>query len=55
MVQEETMPRIDMADVKPTITSLVVVGLMSIVFISFAKWALQRWRVPGLTELILSV
>jgi hypothetical protein len=46
---------LDMADVKPTVLSWIVVGIMAVTFIAAAKWATQRWRVPGLTELVASV
>jgi hypothetical protein len=49
------MFELDMADVKPSLLSWIVVGLMAVTFIAVAKWALNRWTVPGLTELINSV
>jgi hypothetical protein len=49
------MFELDMADVKPSLLSWVVVGLMAVTFIAVAKWVLNRWTVPGLTELINSV
>lgn len=42
---------LDMADVKVTILSFVIVGLMALVFINLGKWAFNAWKVPGLTEL----
>ncbi len=47
--------RLDMADVKPTLLSWVIVGLMAITFILVAKWVTNRWQVAGLTPLINAV
>lgn len=46
---------LDMADVKPTLLSWVLVGLMAASFIVFAKWAFNRWPVPGVTDLFNAV
>ena len=42
----------DMADVKPTIVSWFVVGLMAITFIVGAKMFVSRFHIPGLTEIV---
>ena len=44
-----------MADVKPTVLSWFTVGLMAATFIVAAKYAANRWRVPGLTEFFNAV
>jgi hypothetical protein len=46
---------IDMADVKPTVLSLVVVTIMAIVGITLAKYIFSRWPVQGLSELVAAV
>lgn len=46
---------LDMADVRPSVASFMVVGLMSVVFIVMAKYLVTRYPVPGLTEVIKSV
>jgi hypothetical protein len=42
----------DMADVKPTVVSWFVVGLMAITFIVAAKMFVSRFNIPGLTEIV---
>jgi hypothetical protein len=44
-----------MSDVRPSIVSFVIVGLMSIAFISLAKYLLARYPVPGLKQLVDAV
>ena len=34
---------LDMADVRPSVISWVIVGLMAITFIVFAKFAVNKW------------
>jgi hypothetical protein len=46
---------LDMADVKPTIQSWLIVTLMAIAGIIAAKVILNRWKVPGLTDLVNAV
>lgn len=38
---------LDMADVKPTVLSWIIVGLMAASFIVFAKYVFNRWSLPG--------
>lgn len=45
----------DFADVKPSLPSLLMVTLMAIIGITLAKWAFNRWPVPGLTDLVNAV
>lgn len=47
--------KIDFSDVKPSIISWVIVGLMAITFIVFAKYVVTRFPVKGLTEVVQSV
>jgi len=46
---------LDFADVKPTVYSFLVVTIMAIVGIVAAKYLFNRWRVPGLTDLVNAV
>ena len=41
---------LDLADVKPSPLSWVVVGLMSVTFIVFMKYVTEKYYVPGLSE-----
>lgn len=47
--------KLDLADVKPSVLSWVIVGLMAVTFIVFFKYAFTRWHVPGLSEVFQSV
>jgi hypothetical protein len=46
---------LDFADVKPSVISWLIVGLMAVTFIVLLKYAVQKFPVPGLSEVILSV
>ena len=46
---------LDMADIKPTLTSWIIVGLMACTFIVFGKFVFTRWKVPGLTDVFMAV
>jgi hypothetical protein len=45
----------DMANIKPTVLSALTVLLLVAVTVPLAKYALNRWHVPGLTELVNSI
>lgn len=45
----------DFSDVKPSVLSWVIVGLMAITFIVAAKYAVNRFPVPGVTDLVNAV
>ena len=45
----------DMADVKPSITSWVIVTLMAASGIVLAKWLMARFPVPGLADVVNAV
>jgi hypothetical protein len=45
----------DMADVKPSVLSFVTVTLMAVAGIALLKWAMSRWSVPGLSDLVNAV
>jgi hypothetical protein len=46
---------LDMADVKPSVTSWVIVTLMAVAGIALLKWAVRRWPVPGFSDLVNAV
>jgi len=46
---------LDMADIKPTLLSWLLVGLMASTFIVFAKYVFTRWKVPGVTDIFMAV
>ena len=41
---------LDMADVKPSLLSWVIVGLMSVTFIVFMKYVTEKYHIPGISE-----
>ena len=41
----------DFADVKPSVVSFIIVGLLAVSFIVLGKWVTTKYPVPGLTEL----
>lgn len=41
---------LDMADIKPTVYSLLIVTMMAAVGIVFFKFIFNRWPVAGLTD-----
>ena len=43
---------LDMADVKPSVTSWVIVTLMALTGIVFFKWVMSRWPIPGLADFV---
>jgi len=44
-----------MADVKPSVLSWVIVVLMSVTGIVLLKWAMSKWPIRGLAEIINAV
>ncbi len=49
------MFKVDMADAKPTVLTALTVFLIIVITVPLAKFALNRWRVPGLTDLVNAV
>lgn len=47
--------QLDLADVKPSVQSFIVVGLMAVLFIALMKVVVNRWKIPGLTDLVNTV
>jgi hypothetical protein len=46
---------VDLGNLKPTVLSALTLLLMIMVIVPVAKYVLNRWQVPGLTELINAV
>lgn len=46
---------IDMSNVKPTVLSAVTILLMVMIMVPLAKFVLNTWRVPGLTDLVNAI
>ena len=44
------MFNLDMADVKPSVPSLLIVGIMSLLFIVGGKVLTEKFYIPGLSE-----
>jgi hypothetical protein len=44
-----------MADVKPSVLSFLIVGLMAVIFISLGKFITSKYDIPGLTQLFQAV
>ncbi len=40
------------ASVNPSVANWLITGLMAVTFIVLAKWALAKWPVPGLSEVV---
>lgn len=47
--------QLDMADVKPTVFSWVIVTLMAVAGITVLKVAVRRWPIPGFSDLVNAV
>lgn len=45
----------DMADVKPSVWSIILIFLIVLLTVPLAKWATQKWPVPGLTDLVAAI
>jgi hypothetical protein len=46
---------VDMSNIKPTVLSALTVLLIVVITVPLAKVALNRWPVPGLTQLVNAV
>jgi hypothetical protein len=49
------MPSVDLADVRPTVLSWVIVGIMALTFITAAKFITAAIPIPGVSPLVASV
>lgn len=46
---------LDLADVRPSVLSWLLVGLMSVTFISAMKFLLAKFPLPGASDLVASI
>jgi hypothetical protein len=46
---------VDFANVMPSVGSWLIVGMMAVTFIAFWKFMLNKWEVPGLSDLFASI
>jgi hypothetical protein len=46
---------LDLADVKPSVMSWLIVGIMAITFILVMKWLMAKFPIPGLVDAIQAV
>jgi len=42
-------------DFKPSVINWLIVGIMAVTFIVLAKFVVNKWTVPGLTDVINAV
>jgi len=45
----------DMSDIKPTVVSALIVFLFVVLTVPLAKWVVNKYPVPGLTDLINAI
>jgi hypothetical protein len=45
----------DMSDIKPTVLSAVTILLIVAVMVPLSKFLLNRWPIPGLTDLVNAI
>lgn len=45
----------DMADIRPSVLSWLIVTLMAITGISLMKYLMVRWPIPGFADLVAAV
>lgn len=46
---------LDMSNVKPTVVSAITILLIVMIMVPLAKWTLNKYPVPGLTDLVNSI
>lgn len=46
---------LDFADVKPSVVSWLIVGLMAVTFIAFFKFLMTKYPIPGLSQVVQAV
>ncbi len=46
---------LDFADVKPSVLSWLIVGLMAVTFIAFFKFLMVKFPIPGLSQVVQAV
>jgi len=42
----------DMADIRPNVLNLFTIFLAVLVTVPVAKWAMNKWPVPGVADLV---
>lgn len=45
----------DFANTLPSLGSWFIVGMMAVTFITFWKFMLTKWSIPGLSDLFASI
>lgn len=45
----------DFADVKPSVVSWLIVGIMAVTFIALMKYLMVKYPIPGLSDVINAV
>lgn len=45
----------DMSNIKPTVLSAITILLIVAITVPMSKYILNRWPVPGLTDLVNSI
>jgi len=45
----------DFSDIKPSVFSAVIIFLVVVITVPFAKWAFNRWQIPGFTQLVNAI
>lgn len=46
---------LDMSNVKPTVVSAITILLIVMITVPLSKWLLNRYPVPGLTDLVNAI
>jgi hypothetical protein len=52
---EGNMRMLDFSNVYPSLLNLMVVGMMSVIFISVMKYLTNLYQIPGLSDLMASI
>lgn len=42
---------LDMADVKPSVLSFLIVGIMSLLFLTLGKFLTAKFNIPGVSDI----
>jgi hypothetical protein len=45
----------DFSDIKPSVLNAITILLIVMITVPLAKWGLNKWPVPGLTQLVNAV
>jgi hypothetical protein len=44
--------KLDLAEIKPSVYNLVILTFMVVIGLNLAKWLLNKYPIPGLTDLV---